>query len=69
MAMNVQSWLWDNRTKVIGYLGSALAQLGTSGLIANAKAGAWVAFGSSLCTIAIGHFNDYQARKSQENPQ
>lgn len=60
------SWVWANRTKVIGYLGAALAQLGTSGLISNAKAVAWLAFSASLCTLAIGHFNDYQAKKSQE---
>ncbi len=60
-------WLWENRTKVIGYLGAGLAQLGTSGLIASTKAVAWIAFGSSMCTLAIGHFNDYQKRK-QEQP-
>ncbi len=63
------SWLWTNRTKVIGYLGAALAQLGTSGLITNAKAVAWIAFFASMCTLAIGHFNDYQSRKTQETPQ
>lgn len=61
------AYLWTNRTKVIGYLGAGLAQLGTSGLIANAKAVAWIAFAASMCTLAIGHFNDYQNRK-QETP-
>lgn len=67
--MTRRSWLWRNRTKVIGYVGAGLAQLGTSGLIENAKAVAWIAFAASMCTLAIGHFNDYQSRKSQENPQ
>jgi hypothetical protein len=62
------NWLWNNRTKVIGYLGAGLAQLGTSGLIESPKAIAWTAFAASMCTLAIGHFNDYQQRK-QETPQ
>ena len=61
------NWLWTNRTKVIGYVGAALAQLGTSGLIESPKVVAWIAFAASMCTLAIGHFNDYQARK-QETP-
>jgi len=61
------NWIWRNRTKVIGYLGAGLAQLGTSGLISSAKGVAWIAFAASMCTLAIGHFNDYQARK-QETP-
>lgn len=60
-------WLWRNRTKVVGYLGAGLAQLGTSGLITSAKAVAWLAFAASMCTLAIGHFNDYRAKK-QETP-
>lgn len=67
--MKLLLFIWGNRTKVIGYLGAALAQLGTSGLITNAKGVAWIAFSASLCTLAIGHFNDYQSRKSQETPQ
>lgn len=58
--------LWKNRTnrtKAIGYLGMALAQLGTSGLISNGKVVAWIGFASSLCTLAIGHFNDYQQKR------
>jgi hypothetical protein len=58
--------LWNNRTKVIGYVGAALAQLGTSGLITSPKAVAWVAFAASVSTLAVGHFNDYQARRTQE---
>jgi hypothetical protein len=63
--------LWRHRTKLIGYIGMALSQLGTSGLITSAKAIAWVAFGASLCTMAVGHFNDYQTKraKAQETPQ
>lgn len=60
-------WLWTNRTKLVGYAGMALSQLGTSGLISNAKIVAWIAFAASLCTMAIGHFNDYQISK-QETP-
>lgn len=56
-------WLWRNRTKVVGYVGAGLSQLGTSGLITNAKAIAWLAFAASMCTLAIGHFNDYKQRK------
>lgn len=63
------NWLWSHRTKVIGYLGAGLSQLGTSGLIENAKAVAWIAFAASMCTLAIGHFNDYQAAQAKkENP-
>lgn len=65
----MKHWIWDNRTKLIGYIGAVLSQLGTSGIVASPKVIAWIAFGSSLCTLAIGHFNDYQARKSQETPQ
>ncbi len=57
-------WLSRNRTKLIGYLGAGLAQLGTSGLITNAKAIAWIAFAASMCTLAIGHFNDYQTKRA-----
>lgn len=64
----VGAWFWRNRTKVVGYLGAGLAQLGTSGLIQNAKAVAWVAFAASMCTLAIGHFNDYQERKANTPP-
>jgi hypothetical protein len=59
----VVSWLIDNRTKVVGYVGMALAQLGTSGLIEDPKAIAWVGFGASLCTSAVGHFNDWKAKR------
>ncbi len=62
-----KDWLVDNRTKVIGYVGMALSQLGTSGLISNAKAVAWIGFGASLCTSAVGHFNDWQAKKNAAN--
>jgi hypothetical protein len=58
-------WAWRNRTKLIGYIGAGLAQLGTSGLIASPKAIAWIAFAASMCTLAIGHFNDYQQRKEE----
>ncbi len=64
--MTLLNWIWNNRTKLIGYAGASLAQLGTSGLITNAKAVAWIAFSASLCTLAIGHFNDYQARRVAE---
>jgi len=59
-------WYWENRTKVIGYVGAGLAQLGTSGLITNAKTVAWIAFAASMCTLAVGHFNDYKAKKAAE---
>lgn len=62
----MKSWLWRNRTKVIGYIGAGLAQLGTSGLITSTKAVAWIAFAASMCTLAIGHFNDYQARRAEK---
>jgi hypothetical protein len=60
--------IWRHRTKVVGYLGAGLAQLGTSGLITNAKGVAWIAFAASMCTLAIGHFNDYQQRKQETAP-
>lgn len=63
--MTALTWIWDNRTKLIGYLGAALSQLGTSGLITDAKTVAWIGFAASMCTLAIGHFNDYQKRKEQ----
>ena len=65
--MTLLGMIWANRTKVVGYVGAGLAQLGTSGLITNAKGVAWIAFAASMCTLAIGHFNDYQNRK-QETP-
>lgn len=65
--MKFLRYLDRHKTKLIGYVGMALSQLGTSGLIANAKAVAWIAFGASLCTMAVGHFNDYRAKK-QETP-
>jgi len=61
--MKAPSFLWRHRTKVVGYLGASLAQLGTSGLVTNTKAVAWIAFSASMCTLAIGHFNDYQSRR------
>jgi hypothetical protein len=61
--MAVVSWIVENRTKVIGYLGIILSQLGTSGLIENAKVVAWIAFASSVCTSAVGHFNDWKAKR------
>lgn len=57
-------WAWKNRTKVVGYVGASLAQLGTSGLIESPKVVAYIAFGASMCTLAIGHFNDYQAARA-----
>lgn len=61
--MKLLDWLWDNRTKVVGYLGAALAQLATTGLVTNARVVGFIAFAASLCTLAIGHFNDYQNSK------
>lgn len=61
-------WLWTNRTKVIGYIGAAVAQLGLSGLVGQ-KPAAVCALIASLITLGIGHFNDYQARRAQELPQ
>lgn len=58
-------FLWRNRTKVVGYAGAGLSQLGTSGLVESPKAIAWIAFTASMCTLAIGHFNDYQSRPKQ----
>ena len=67
--------VWENRTKVLSYLGMLLAQLGTSGIITNAKAVAWVAFAASASTAAVGHLNDWLKRRQEleaqppENPQ
>lgn len=50
------TWVWENRTKVIGYTGAAIAQLGVSGLVGQ-KTALWCAFVASAITLAIGHFN------------
>lgn len=64
MDMNlIGLYFWENRTKWVGYVGMALSQLGTSGIIENPKAVAWIAFGASLCTSAVGHFNDWKAKR------
>lgn len=63
------TWTWENRTKVIGYLGAALAQLGTTGLITNGKAIAWIAFVASLCTLAVGHLNDWLKTRNSTQPE
>lgn len=57
------TWCTENRTKLLGYTGMALAQLGTSGIVTNSKAIAWIGFGASMCTAAVGHFNDYKAKR------
>jgi hypothetical protein len=58
------AWIWDNRTKHLGYIGSALITLGTSGLV-SPKAALWCAFVSTLLTSAVGHYNDYLKRKEE----
>jgi predicted small integral membrane protein len=49
-------WIADNRTKLIGYIGAAAAQLGVSGLVGQ-KTALWCAFVASVITLGIGHFN------------
>lgn len=67
MSRRASNFLWRNRTKVVGYVGAGLAQLGTSGLVSSPKVVAWLAFAASMCTLAIGHFNDYRsAREKRE---
>jgi hypothetical protein len=61
--MAIGTFLWENRTKLIGYVGILLSQLGTSGLIESPKTIAWIAFGASVCTSAVGHFNDWKAKR------
>jgi hypothetical protein len=63
--MKFWNWIWKHRTKVIGYLGQALAALGVSGIIEGPKTIAIIAYAASLCTSAVGHFNDYQANKQE----
>jgi hypothetical protein len=66
--MTFIDWLWNNRTKVIGYVGASIAQIGISGLVSQ-KVAAVCALIASLITIGIGHFNDYKARQAaQETP-
>lgn len=67
--MSFKTWFADNRTKIVGYIGMALSQLGTSGIITNVKIVAWIGFGASLCATAVGHFNDYQAKKAAQEQQ
>lgn len=62
-------WTWENRTKVLSYLGMLLAQLGTSGIITNAKAIAWVAFAASGTTAAVGHLNDWLAKRRERQQE
>ena len=62
------SLLWENRTKVIGYLGSALITLGTSGLVSE-RVALWCALAATLLTSAIGHFNTHQAVQATQAPQ
>lgn len=59
-------WAWEERTKILSYLGVLLATLGTSGILTNAKAIAWVAFGASSLTAAASHLNDWLIKRKQE---
>lgn len=59
------TYVWENRTKHIGYVGMLLAQLGTSGLV-EGKTQAWIMFASSALTAGIGHYNDWKAKKEAE---
>lgn len=58
------TWVIENRTKLVGYTGMLLAQLGTSGIVENTKVVAWIGFASSACAAFVGHFNDYKAKKA-----
>jgi hypothetical protein len=64
--MTLIDWLWNNRTKVLGYTGQLLTQLGTSGIIESPKVISWCAFAAFACVSLVGHLNDYQARRAQE---
>lgn len=60
------AWAWDERTKILSYIGMVLAQLGTSGVLSNAKAIAWVGFAASASTAAASHINDWLTKRRQE---
>jgi hypothetical protein len=61
-------WLWDHRTKVVGYLGTIAGTLATSSVV-SPKAAAWYLLISSLITSGIGHFNSMMnAPKTNEPP-
>lgn len=59
-------WAWEERTKILSYIGMVLAQLGTSGIITEAKTVAWVAFSASAVTAAASHLNDWINKRRQE---
>jgi hypothetical protein len=54
--MKFVAWIWDHRTKVVGYLGTVAGTLATSSVV-SPKAAAWYLLISSLLTSGIGHFN------------
>lgn len=56
--------LWAQREGLVNYAGMLLAQLGTSGLITNAKAIAWTAFGAFAMNQLSQHIR--QVRRIRE---
>lgn len=54
--MDAVKWIWENRTKTVGYIGIVAGTLATSAVVPQ-KLAAWFLLASSLITAGIGHFN------------
>lgn len=64
--MTVLNWIWNNRTKSVGYLGIVLGTLATSSVVPP-KVAAWCLLISALITAGIGHFNSATIKDNGEN--
>lgn len=58
--------MWHQREGLVNYLGMLLAQLGTSGLISDARAIAWSAFGAFALNQLSQHIRQFKSKKASE---